>query len=381
MIDEQKDAENAAQDQPLTARHFYQHDPLFVLLKDRCHLNTLWICASGVVLPGSVFLFWGLWWARSVSVWNLENTLSALIQTFILFPVIFLIYLLVPGFIAGLFNTLKRNGVIGEPYRHLSGTVKYTTFVQQMVTSIDNFGWIITIMVIVVCYALYRLLLLEPGSLSPVPYWMRVCAIIIYLPLMYATGISVVRLLLTLIFTNWLFYHFTLQIKPLHPDGAGGLGAMGRLLWASIGIMLWEALLLVASILSRNLYWLSPWDMILLGAIYVVLTPALLVGWLIFPHRVMVKTRDEMLQGLADEYQQTIIQSLSSAEYDTRSLVAGTRRLTALKQRYDLLRDAFPIWPLETNMLSRIVITVILPIILPIITSLITLALHPLSVH
>lgn len=379
MIDQQKEAKKAVWEQPLTAQQLYQHDPLLVLLKDRCHLNTLWICASIVVLPGSVFLFWWLAWGRTVAVWNVDNTLSVLLQTFVLFPIIFLIYLLVPGSIATLFNTLNTNGVIGKPHTDLSGATTYKTFVQHMVTWTDNIRWTLAILVLVVCYALYRLLLLEPMSASPVPYWMRVCAIVVYLPLMYVTGMSVIRLLLALLFTNWLFSHFPLQVKPLHPDGAGGLGAMGHLLWASVGIMLWEVLLLVASVLSRNLIWLSLSEMILLGAIYVALTPALLIGWLLFPHYIMVKTRDEMLQPLTDQYQHALLQSLSSNEDDTRNLVSGMRRLTALKQRYDLVHDTFPVWPLEMSALSRIGVTVILPLLIPILTSLITLALHLLG--
>ncbi len=379
MIDQQKEAKNAVWDQPLTAQRLYQHDPLLVLLKDRCHLNTFWICAGVIVLPGSVFLFWWLGWARTVAAWNVDNTLSALLQTFILFPVIFLIYLLIPGSITGLFSTLKMNEVIGEPHKHLSGTKTYATFMQQMITWTDNIGWTIAIIFLVVCYALYRLLMLEPASLSPVPYWMRACAIIIYLPLMYVTGISVIRIVLALIFTNWLFYRFPLQVKPLHPDGAGGLGAMGHLLWASVGVMLWEVLLLVASALSRNLIWLSLSEMILLGAIYIALTPALLIGWLLFPHYMMVKARNEMLQPLTDAYQQAFMQSLSSNDFDTRNLVSETRRLTILKQRYDLVHDTFPIWPLETAALSRIGVTVVLPLLLPIITSLITPPLHLLG--
>jgi hypothetical protein len=205
---------------------------------------------------------------------------------------------------------------------------------------------------------------------------MRLCAIIIYLPLMYAIGMSVVRLLLALIFTNRLFYLFTLQVQPLHPDGSGGLGVLGRLLWLSTSIMLWEALLLVASVLSSNLHWLSFSEMILLGAIYVALTPALLIGWLIFPHQMMVRARDEALQPLAAEYQRTLMESLSSGGAEVRSVVTETRRLVALKQRYDLARDSFPTWPLETSALSRLVVTIILPIMLPLITSLISLALR-----
>lgn len=373
LVDQQKGDESSANDTILSARQFYQHDPLFVLLKDKLHLNDLWIIAGVMVLPGGVFLFWWLLWGSNVRLWTPDNTLSVLIQTFILFPLIFLIYLLVPVSIASLFNTLRTNGVIGEHRRHQPGAETYENFAHQMVTWMDSSWWMVAILVIVALYALYRLLLLEPSSLSPVPYWMRVSAIVIYLPLMYATGMSVARLLLALFFTNWLFYLFTIQVKPLHPDGSGGLGALGNILWVSVGIMLWEALLLSAAWLSRNLHWFSTPEMILLGAIYVTLTPALLIGWLVFPHRVMVRARDEVLQPLADEYQQALMQSLSSVEHDTRYIVAETRRLAILKQRYELVRGTFPTWPLEINALGRLVVTVVLPLILPLIASLISL--------
>ncbi len=379
MINQQQEAKNVKVELPLTARRLYQHDPLLVLLRDRWHLQTLWICVGVVILPGSVFLFWWSAWARMVAAWNIGNTLSVLLQTLVLFPAIFLIYVLVPDAIAKLFNTLKINGVIGKPRASSMGTESYETFVQNMVKWTDSSGWTVAILVLVVCYALYRLLLLEPRSLSPVPYQMRVCAIVIYLPLMYVTGISVIRIVLALLFTNWLFSRFTLQIKPLHPDGAGGLAAMGPLIWASVGIMLWEVLLLVASVLARNLIWLSLSEMILLGAIYVALTPALLIGWLFFPHYIMLKTRNEMLQPLTEQYQQALMQSLSFNENDTRSLVSGTRRLSALKQQYDLLQNTFPVWPLETSALSRLGVTVFLPLLIPLLTSLLTLALHLLG--
>ena len=376
MVDQQKGAESPTNTTTLSAQQFYQHDPLLVLLKDKLRLHDLWIIVGAMLLPGGVFLFWWLWWASKVRFWVPDNTLSVLLQTFVLFPFLFLIYLLVPASIAGLFNTLRTNGVIGEHRRPQSGAQTYETFVQQLVTWVDRSWWTAAILVIVVFYALYRLLLLEPGSPSPVPYWMRVSAIVIYLPLMYATGMSVVRLLLAVVFTNWLFYLFTLQVKPLHSDGSGGLGALGRLLWISVGIMLWEALLLSATWLSRNLHWLSFPEMLLLGAMYVILTPALLLGWLVFPHRVMVRARDEALQPLVDEFQQALTQSLLSVEHDIRSAIAGTRQLAALKQRYDLVRDTFPTWPLEISALGRVGVTVVLPLMLPLITSLISFALH-----
>ena|SRR5438876_8128221 len=114
LVNQQKGAENSASDTTLSAQQFYQHDPLLVLLKDKLHLNDLWIIAGVMVLPGVVFLFCWLWWASTVRLWTPGNTLSVLLQTFVLFPCLFMIYLLVPVSIAELFNTLRTNRVIGE---------------------------------------------------------------------------------------------------------------------------------------------------------------------------------------------------------------------------------------------------------------------------
>jgi len=175
-----------------------------------------------------------------------------------------------------------------------------------------------------------------------------------------------------LVFTNWLFLLFTIHVKPLHPDGSGGLGALGRLLWMSVAIMLWVALLLFAALLTSNLYLFSPLEMFLLSAVYVVLTPSLFIGWVLFPHRVMVKAREEVLQPLTAEFQQALIQSMPSTEQDTRTLIARTRRLAALKQHYDLVRETYPVWPVEISELNRLVATVGLPVLLSLILPLIT---------
>ncbi len=86
---------------------------------------------------------------------------------------------------------------------------------------------------------------------------------------MSATGMSVVRLLLAVILTNWLFSLFTIQVKPLHPDSSGGLAALERLLWLNVLMMLWDALLLGADLLSNNLHWFSLPELFLLGALSV----------------------------------------------------------------------------------------------------------------
>lgn len=303
------------------------------------------------------------------------DIVGVLLQIFVLFSSLFLIYAVVPASIAHLFNTLKGNGTIGESRSQQT----YETFMQQTVSWIDNGWWTVAILAVVVGYILYRLLLLEPTSQSPLPYWIRCLVILSYGPMMYAAGMSVVRLLLTLVLTNTLFTHFKLQVKPPHSDGAGGLAILGSLLGLCVSIMLWVALLIVIGVISQNLSKLSTSEIVLLGAVYLTLTPALLLGWLIFPHQMMVKEREEMLQPLTDEYQRTLLQSLQTSASDTRGGVAQTRQLVALKQRYELVRDSFPTWPLETSTLSRIGVTVLLPLLFPLITALFPLAFHALG--
>ena len=58
---------------------------------------------------------------------------------------------------------------------------------------------------------------------------------------------------------------------------------------------------------------------------------------------------------------------------DTASIVAGTERLLALQDRYKLLRDTFPVWPLEIMQMRRLGIVLILPALLSLLPTLLDL--------
>jgi hypothetical protein len=139
-IDQQQGAESLARGATLSAQEFYQHDPLFVLLKDTLRLKDVWIIAGVIVLPGGVFLSGWLLWISKVHFWTLGDTLGV-VMAFVLFPLLFLIYLLVPVSIASLFNTLRTNGVIGEHRRHQPGSETYENFVQQLIAWMDTNWW------------------------------------------------------------------------------------------------------------------------------------------------------------------------------------------------------------------------------------------------
>ncbi len=374
---QQKGLDSAVISTTLSAEQFYRHDPLLILLKDKWRLNDFWVIAGVMVPPAGVFLLWWFWgeYISKVHYWLLGDTLCGLLQTLVIFPLLFTVYLLIPTSIAGLFNTLRANGVIGESRKDRTGSTSYEDFLQQLVAWMDRSLWAAAGLAVVIVYLFYRLALIDP-YIKTLPRWQIAVSDIVLSPLMYITFMSVVRLLLSLVFTNWLFYRFTILINPLHPDGSGGLGALGRLLWISVLIMFLDALLLSIGFLSSNLSLISPFEIFLLALIYVGLTPSLLVGWLLLPHRVMVKARDEALLPLTDQFRETFQKTLPSAADDTATIVAGTSRLLALKDRFNLVQEMFPTWPVEAQNLRRLVATGSLPVLLPLLLPLVPLVIE-----
>ncbi len=273
---QQKGLESAVISTTLSAEQFYRHDPLLILLKDKWHLNNFWVIAEVMVFPAGVYLLWWFWgeYVAKMHYWLVGDTVGALLQTLVCFPLLFMIYLLLPTSIAGLFNTLRANGVIGESRKDRSGSESYEHLLQQLVSWTDMSRWTAAYMTVAAVYILYRIVLdlhIDPHIKTP-PFWLLAVAHIALSPLLYIAFMSITRLLLALIFTNWLFYRFKILIKPLHPDGSGGLGVLGSLLWISVLTMFWDALFLSTVILSIAKSLITPLEIFLLAGIYVALT-------------------------------------------------------------------------------------------------------------
>src|SRR5712691_3010331 len=124
----------------LVATELYQHDPLMVLLKDKLRLNDI-VSVMGVAVLAGVVLF-GLAFLAGMRFDlqgnSLGDTLRALAQTVVLIPLLFGIYLMLPGYIENMLNTLQENGVIGGP-KH--GSESYQDFLKNLAAWTDNLWW------------------------------------------------------------------------------------------------------------------------------------------------------------------------------------------------------------------------------------------------
>ena len=75
-------------------------------------------------------------------------------------------------------------------------------------------------------------------------------------------------------------------------------------------------------------------------------------------------------EGRTLSVEQAVKEALPSITGDTATIVSGTERLSALQDRYKLLRDNFPVWPLEIMQMSRLGVVLILPALLSILPAL-----------
>src|SRR5215472_9847369 len=294
----------------LPVEKLYQHDPLLVVLKDRLHLNEVWSILgiaffTGIVLIGLPILTTPHFDPLGDS---LLVTLRVVVQTLILFPLLYGIYLLLPAYIANMFNTLQENGIVGEYRQDRTGAEAYEAFLQKLVSWVDNFWWTVAALVFVAVCWIYELgvaePLLKPETLPPL--WLRILTLLVYTPIMYAVFLNVVRLLVILIFTNWLFHLYTIQLNPLDPDGSAGLGKLGTMLSISMLLMATMGVTVLVVIHPEFLLGSLPASYslqlrvqaVLFGIMYFTLTAGLIIGWLTLPHYVMQEARDETLKPL-----------------------------------------------------------------------------------
>ncbi len=352
----------------LSSRSLYQHDLLLVLLKDKLHRSTLWIVAGGFGLGVLFSFFYSL-----IFLSNYQPTVSigvVFVGLLLAIAAIFnlLIYLVLPASMASVFNTLRANGVIGPSRQERLGAMSYARFLEHMITWEHSRWWSIAIVLLSILNCLYTIFIAYPQFLHLPPLFLLVSFGTVFLPFVYIYLFVFLRLILLMVFLNRLFFLFSIRVRPLHPDGSGGLATLSQTLWMSAAFLLVTALaFVVVPGLSLSF---SPVAIIVETLFYLALITALASAWLALPHHVMLQARNEHLQSLADEYERVLMETMPAADEATVQIVAGIERLSALKQRYELVRDTFPTWPLQVVEMRRFALALLLPALISLLPAL-----------
>jgi hypothetical protein len=338
----------------IASEQFY--DPLLVLFKVKLCLNN-WLVITGMGILSAIGLYG---WLRLGRLTTLQVLIGSIVVPFWMG-----FYFFLPSTIAGFFNGLWRNGVIGEYRAGRPGSRSYKEFVEKQARWIHSSWWAGVALIFLTLYWLSRYYFVGDDTLKLAPLWLQCIVIFVFSLIGYVGFLSIVWLLSTIVSTNRLFHVFTIQVKPLHPDGSGGLGLFNHFLWISISLVM----IGVCTVISLGSQGFS---VTILAAVvsYLITLPSLLTAWLALPHYAMVQARNELLQPLTDEYERAISETMPSAKGDTTAINAGTERLAALQKRYEQVRSSFPTWPIEIVQLRHMAVVLILPVLLALLPSL-----------
>jgi hypothetical protein len=345
------------------AQQFCQSDLLFRLLNERLQLEP-----ARVALGTAILTCIALW--TELALAGIPFSQSGFVvsfQAFIIFPLAIILYFAAPEFLAKPFTVLEKTGSVGESLD--PGGESYQGFREKMISSINSLGWIGLAILLIAYYWYYRLFTnvpSDPSRLLPpeIRVWVRIVLLLIYSPLLYMGVLTLGRLLVGLLFMGRFFQSFKIQVNPMSPDGAGGIGFVGGMLINSALIAsafgVGATGLVYVNIAAGNNP-LGRVEIIILGLIYLILTPLLFHSLMWSPHRALLRAREDALKPLADEYQRASMQEIRSGKRNVDAIRSKTDQLVEIKRQYELIRDSFPIWTLDVGSLRSLLATSILP--------------------
>lgn len=346
------------------AEQFCQHDFLYLLLSKRLRLKP-----ARIALGTAVLTFIVLWTELTLAGKPFAYTLLIVsFQALLIFPLAILLFFAVPSFMTQPFVVLEKNDYGTENVD--PGAESYIAFRERMISAMNSFVWFGLAGLTIAYYWYYRLFTDVPSDpttlLEPVEIrvWFRIALLLIYSPLLYMGVLTLGRIFIGLLFIGRFFQSFKIEVNPMNPDGAGGLGFAGQMLVVSALIATaigGAAAGLVYVNIVRGDNPLGRVEIIILGLLYLILTPLLFSSLMWSPHQTLLRSREEALRPLADEYQRTFLQKIRPTKRTAEAIKSKTEHLVEIKRQYELIRDSFPIWPLDTRSLRNLLVTSILP--------------------
>src|SRR5260370_657861 len=140
--------------------------------------------------------------------------------------------------------------------------------------------WVGVALFLLTMYWLYRFFFVPNDPLKHAPLWLLFIVIFVFSLVGYVGFLSIVWLLRIVVFTNRLFQNFAIRVRPLHPDGSGGLGLFNYFLWISVTLMM----IGVCSAISLRLHGFNVTYLLAAIACYLIILPSLLTRWLTCLH-------------------------------------------------------------------------------------------------
>jgi hypothetical protein len=366
---------------------FVKCDPLTRLVKDHLHLN-LWLVVVIFVLVVNLPLI--VYAAVNGTLYSQGSRPGLLrewawwIYQFSSVPATLLFFLWMPDGILNVLEGLQKNKTIlvsgkRDEARH------FDAFLTRFDRIYSHWLWTITCVVLL---AIFMVVAVVPEQsafhswfvLNSITFWY--CEAFWYFIFLLG-ALIVVRVLLSIYWFNRLFKEFRVDIRVLHPDGAGGLSPLGSFsikVGYLIGIFGMSA---VATIWSHTDYLLRGQTpgfntepaLILLLALYILFAPIVFFAPIGSAHMAMQKAKEDFIINIADQFEVDFAKMQSAIGKDTKDLASSIAKIEQL-QNIHKIASSFPVWPFNIGNVIRFFSSTLSPLVLAMIPAIIQLFLH-----
>lgn len=196
-------------------------------------------------------------------------------------------------------------------------------------------------------------------SIAPIGWWSLFAQIGV---LFFVISIVILRIPVII----WLLWSlrnfFSIKVRPLHPDGVGGLHPVAKIAFQGQIFLTLLGINIATNYVQFSMHGANqPWYIIIVSVIaYVLVTPIIFIGPLL-PFRIYMKNEKyKLLDSISSEYDNEITdikQLLHSTDSNYR--LEKLEKLTVLHKSV----SKFPEWPLDTSTLREFITSLIIPLL------------------
>ena len=303
--------------------------------------------------------------------------------------VVWAYYTWMPRGIVTVFKGFYGNGVIGAPIPSMHEKEEKRTnvsFTEEMQASFGRWWWCAASLAIAAS-ATFILVLPPYLAMGQNAYWSAETLSLILSLLWMLIGLYCVVLLLiySVLGIYWLsrlFNNFTIYVRPLHPDRAGGLSPLGNFTLMLSYIIAVIGIMFVSTPITRNYQAVGTWRFrwtteLLVGlGIYVVAAPTVFFAPLSVAHNAMKEAKDQLLLQIARRFEkeysrirEVLDEDVPSLEYSSKILENSSKILGELQTLHDTT-SKFPVWPFNVSNVTRFGTSYVSPIAIAILIDL-----------
>ena len=188
--------------------------------------------------------------------------------------------------------------------------------------------------------------------------------------------------ILSIFWLRKVFTGFSINIRPLYPDGAGGLASLGNFTLRLSYLIALVGMILVVTPLTRNYVAVGTLQFrwtpeLLVGLVfYAVAAPVVFFAPLSVAHHAMKKAKHELLLYVARRFDAEYGDIHSILDDDLEQLEHRSKVLSEL-QKIHKMTGAFPVWPFNVENVTRFGTAYVLPLVVPLLLELFARLLGP----